>query len=54
VATKNNVYASKYPVLLKNKKNELDSTYYFIVLLIGLTRFGHNNARNVLSLYEVK
>jgi len=28
-------------------KNQLDATYYFIVLLIGSICFGHSNARNI-------
>jgi len=32
-------YTKNYSVKLKNK-NHLDATYYFIVLLIGLTCFG--------------
>ena len=35
----------KSPALLKNK-NQLDATYYFIVLLIGSTCFGHYYAHH--------
>ena len=31
---------------LKNKKNQLDATYYFIVLLIGSTCFGQYYAHH--------
>jgi len=30
-------------------KNQLNATYYFIVLLMGSTCFGHSNSRNMLS-----
>jgi len=40
-------------VKLKNK-NQLNATYYFIVLLLVSTCFGHSNARNMLSLKEVQ
>ena len=32
---------SEFQYYLKNKKNQLDATCYFIVLLIGSTCFGH-------------
>jgi len=35
----------KYKIILKNK-NQLDATYYFIVLLIGSTCFGHYYAHH--------
>ena len=31
-------------VITEEKKNQLDATYYFIVLLIGSTCFGHHYA----------
>jgi len=37
--------ACKAPSTLKNK-NQLDATYYFIVLLIGSTCFGHYYANH--------
>jgi len=36
----------KLATKLKNKKNQLDITYYFIVLLIGSTCFGHYYAHH--------